>query len=243
MITLIGTGHVFDLSLALLAIFDEKQPEVICVELDKQRYNALMMRRAHPESYKTAQKNVPVVYKLLARFQESIASEYGVQPGDEMITAITYAQSHQIPLEFIDMNAQQLFTKMWHAMTVSEKLKLLLTGFGAFFVSRKRVEKELQRYQDDFDTYIEEVGAKFPTIKKMLIDERNRYMTHRLVHLNEKYSRVIACVGDGHIQGMAHLLQSKQIDVETIRLQELQEQKTKDVDATSAYFTTDYKSL
>jgi pheromone shutdown protein TraB len=34
MITLIGTGHVFDLSSALTEIFDEKLPEVICVELE-----------------------------------------------------------------------------------------------------------------------------------------------------------------------------------------------------------------
>jgi hypothetical protein len=35
MIYLIGTGHVFDLSSALLKIFDEKSLEIFCVELDK----------------------------------------------------------------------------------------------------------------------------------------------------------------------------------------------------------------
>jgi pheromone shutdown protein TraB len=37
MITVIGTGHVFDLSAALLNIFEEKEPEIVGVELDPQR--------------------------------------------------------------------------------------------------------------------------------------------------------------------------------------------------------------
>ncbi len=110
MITLIGTGHIFDLSSALIEIFDENLPETICVELDRQRFNALMMKNTNPEGYKNASKNAPIIYKMLARFQNNMAKEYGVNAGDEMLTAVKYAQSHQIPLEFIDMNAQKLFS-------------------------------------------------------------------------------------------------------------------------------------
>jgi pheromone shutdown protein TraB len=56
MIVLIGTGHVFDLSSSLLKIFDEKTPDVICVELDKQRFQAIMMKRRNPKSYNEAKK-------------------------------------------------------------------------------------------------------------------------------------------------------------------------------------------
>ena len=117
MITLIGTGHVFDLSSALLRIFDEKNPDVIGIELDKQRFHALMMKQANPEGYKAAEKNLPFIYRLLGRFQESIASDYGVTAGHEMLTSITYAHSHQKPVEFIDMNAQHLFTRMLKSMS------------------------------------------------------------------------------------------------------------------------------
>ncbi len=147
MITLIGTGHVFDLSSALIENLDERQPDVICVELDGQRYNALIMKHTSPESYKNAKKNVPIIYKLLARFQDNMAKEYGVNAGDEMLAAIKYAQSHQIPLKLIDMNAQSLFTKMLRSMPISEKFRLLLSGFGGIFVSKKRVESELKKIE------------------------------------------------------------------------------------------------
>lgn len=243
MIVLIGTGHVFDLSSSLLKIFDEKNPDVICVELDKQRFQAIMMKRSNPKSYNEAKKNLPFVYKLLARFQENMASEYGVNAGDEMLTAITYAQSHQLPVEFIDMNAQHLFIEMWRSMPFSEKLRLLLTGFGGIFVSKKRVETELKNFQNDFESYIEKIGKKFPTIKKILIDKRNVYMVNRLMELNEKYQRIMACIGDGHVPGISKSLEEKNIEFNTIRLSELRNHKDKDSDSTSAHFSINYKSM
>jgi pheromone shutdown protein TraB len=241
MITLIGTGHVFNLSSALLRIFDEKNPDVICVELDNQRYNALMIKLTNPEAYKETGKNLPLLYKLLARFQDSMAKEYGVTAGDEMLTAINYAQSHQLPVEFIDMNAQYLFQKMLKSMPLSEKLKLMFTGFGGFFVSRKRVEKELNNFENNFDKYIEQIGEKFPTIKRVLIDERNAYMVQKLVEINVQHEMVVAIIGDGHVPGISGLLTEKNIVFETIRLSELRSQKESGYDSATASFNINYK--
>jgi len=241
MITLIGTGHVFDLSSALLRIFDEKNPDVMCVELDKQRYNALMIKLSNSEAYKEAGKNLPLLYKLLARFQDSMAKEYGVTAGDEMLTAINYAQGRQLPVEFIDMNAQNLFPRMLKSMPMSEKLKLMLTGFGGFFVSRKRVEKELSNFENNFDKYIEQIGEKFPTIKRVLIDERNMYMVQKLVEISGQHERVVAVVGDGHVPGLSKLLTEKNIAFETVRLSDLRNQKESDSGSATASFNINYK--
>ena len=243
MITLIGTGHVFNLSQALLNIFDEKQPELLCVELDKQRFNALMMKQSDPEGYKQHEKNVPLLYKLLARFQEGMANEYGVTAGAEMLTTINFAQSHQLPIAFIDMNAQNLFRKMLKKMTIREKFKLMFSGIGGLFVNKKRVEKELEKFEENFDEYINQIGAKFPTIKRVLIDERNYYMVQQLTTANEQYGKIIAVVGDGHIPGLSKLLEKKEIEFETIRLSELRGQKPVENDSSSASFSLEYKDF
>ena len=242
MIMLIGTGHVFDISTALTEIFDERQPDVICVELDGQRYNALIMKHTSPESYKNAKKNVPIIYKLLARFQDNMAKKYGVNAGDEMLTAIKYAQSHQIPLKLIDMNAQSLFTKMLRSMPISEKFRLFLSGFGGIFVSKKKVENEIKKIEGKFDTYIEQIGSSFPTIKRTLIDERNTHMAKKLTQLTENHHNIVACIGDGHIPGISKLLNSDNIEYDTIRLSKLRERKTDEFGTESAHFTTEYKA-
>lgn len=243
MITLIGTGHVFDLKQALLDIFDEKQPDILCVELDKQRYNALMLKQSDPEKYKKQSKNLPIIYKILARFQDNMAKEYGVQAGEEMLTTINYAQSHQIPLAFIDMNAQELFRKMLKSMTFSEKIKLMFSGVAGFFVSKKRVEKEMDKLENNLEKYIEEVGEKFPTIKRVLVDERNEYMVKQLIKTNEEYEKIIAVVGDGHIPGLSEISKKKGIEFETIRLRELRNKNTISGDISSASISFSYKDM
>jgi pheromone shutdown-related protein TraB len=243
MIVLIGTGHVFNLSQALISVFEEKQPEIVCVELDNQRYQALMLKQSDPESYKNREKNVPIIYKMLARFQESMANEYGVTAGQEMITAINYARSHQLPVAFIDMNAQNLFSRMLKSMSISEKLKLLLSGFGGFFISKKNVEKELEKIEKDFDKYIIEVGKRFPTIKRVLIDERDQHMVQQLITAGEKHERVVAVIGDGHVPGISKLLEKKEIKFETIRLNELLKFGTGESNSSQASFSMEYRQL
>jgi len=243
MITLIGTGHVFDLSTALLAIFEAIEPEIICVELDQQRYQAMILRQTQPETYEKARQNLPFVYRLLAQFQEDMAKQYGVHAGDEMLTAINYAQSHQLPVAFIDTDAQKLFTTMWRTMPMTEKFRLLLSGFAGFFVSRRRVEQELEKYQENYATYLEEIGKRYPTIKRVLIDERNEHMVGRLTELHAQYQRIVACIGDGHVPGISQMFQAKQIPVETIRLSELHTQQPKNTDGTTAHFSFKYEPI
>jgi len=243
MITLIGTGHVFDLSKALQSILDEKEPEAVCVELDPQRYHALLLRTTNPKKYEESKKNLPFIYKMLGQFQENMAKQYGVNAGDEMLTAITYAQSHQLPVELIDKDAQQLFSSMWKTMPATEKLKLLFSGIGGLFISKKRVEKELEKLQSNFDTYLDEIGRKFPTIKRALIDDRNVYMVERLRTLNDHYQKIVVCLGDGHIPGITNLLQEQSIQFEVIRLQQLQHYQRPETDGVSAQFSVKYEPL
>ena len=241
MITLIGTGHVFNLSDALLNIFDEKQPDIICIELDKQRYNAMMLKQNNPEKYQETLKDQHLVYKLLARFQNGMAEEYGVQAGEEMLTAIKYAESHQLPLAFIDMNAQALFSRMLKEMSFREKLRLIFSGFGGMFVNKKRIEAELENIEENFDVYLKQISKKFPTIKRVLIDERNTFMVQHLILASKKYERIIAVIGDGHIPGVSDLLNGKNVEFETVRLSALRTNDNKVDDSSTANFSIRYK--
>jgi len=242
MITLIGTGHVFNISEPILEIFDEKKPEIICVELDKERCQGLLLKQSDKEGYKKKMDNTSSIYKLLARFQDNMAEEYGVIAGQEMLTAINYAQTHQIPLALIDMNAKELFNKMFKEMKISEKLRLLISGIAGFFVSKKRVEKELSRIEKNFDSYLNDVGDKFPTIKKVLIDDRNNFMAKKIINAKEQYENIIAVLGDGHIPGISKILEDEKISFETVRLKDLRKKsENKITDSSSASFSIEYK--
>jgi pheromone shutdown protein TraB len=173
-----------------------------------------------------------------------MADEYGVQAGEEMLTAVNYAQSHQLPLAFIDMNAQALFARMLKEMSFREKFRLMFSGFGGLFVSKKRVEAELENIEGNFDVYVEQIGKKFPTIKRVLIDERNAFMVRQLALACVKYEKIIAVVGDGHIPGLSNLLEKKEIDFATIRLSELRKNgHNKNLDVSTASFSVNNKDF
>ena len=109
-----------------------------------------------------------------------------------------------------------------------------------FFVSKKRVEKELEGFEKNFDNYIEQIGDKFPTIKRVLIDDRNNYMVNQLVKADEEYDKVIAVIGDGHVPGISKLLDSKKLDYEVVRLSQLRKNAKKKTDSSTATFSLEY---
>src|SRR6266581_9347893 len=84
MITLLGVGHVFDISRAIRAEILGRRPRVVALELDPARYHALMSREPRARGLS------PLA--LLAQFQIRIARQYGVEVGDEMVAASRAAQ-------------------------------------------------------------------------------------------------------------------------------------------------------
>jgi len=55
MITLIGVGHVFDLKTQVRGVIVNKKPQVVCLELDRGRFEAMVAKGhtgAAPFSYR-----------------------------------------------------------------------------------------------------------------------------------------------------------------------------------------------
>jgi pheromone shutdown protein TraB len=225
MITLIGVGHVFDIKYNVEQLILERNPSVVCVELDKVRYKALVE--------KTPRDNSPLVYQLLARFQEKIADKYGVGVGEEMISAINTAKKIGAHLAFIDVEATDSFDKFWKSMSVMERLKFTVGALGGMFVRKKTVERELKRFEKNQDKYMEMFGKEFPTVKRQLIDYRDKYMANAIKTISLKYDDIVAVIGDGHIQGVKKELESqtkpddKQLEIEIIRLSKVRAMKKK----------------
>ncbi len=236
MIILVGTGHVFSLSSQIERIIYEKNPDIVCVELDENRYRALLVRREG----KTAKQSeeVPILYKVLAKFQDTAAKWYNVHAGDEMLSALDTAKRLGIPYVFIDRDAQQVFRELWRKMTIREKFRLFFGSILGLLTTKKVLEREFEKMQSNYDSLLENLSRRFPTIKTILIDERNTFMVDRLTELTANYSTIVAIVGDGHIPGINKSLEEKGIEVETIRLKDL----IKSDNDSTARFTVIYKS-
>ena len=219
MITLVGVGHVFDIAAQVKQVIRERNPGAVCIELDQERYDALR----HPR----ARGDVPLPYKLLAFMQRRMAHQYGGEVGNEMLAAADEAIELHATLLLIDAEAGNLFNRLWQEMEFRERVLLMVSSVGGLLMTRKRIDNEMENFQDNEATYLEQMGQEFPTIKRVLIDERNQLMGARILNAETQFGTVVAMVGDGHIDGIMALINRP--DVEVIRLKALRDIQVKDV--------------
>ncbi len=213
MITLVGVGHVFEIGEQVKAVIRSRHPEVVCLELDAARYMAL--------THKDAPRSIPLQYRLLAYFQKRMADKFGTEVGDEMLAAAQAAQEIGASLALIDVDASQMFANLWRRMSFKERLNLLGGAFVGVFIPKERVEKEIVQYEQNSDEYIKSMGEAFPTIKEVLIDDRNRHMSQQLTSLSQQHRNIVAIIGDGHIPGLLEGLKDSAVELEVIRLKDL----------------------
>ena len=213
MITLLGVGHVFDLGASIRAAIQTRAPKVVALELDPARYAYLMNRQPRPPRAS--------VVGLLASFQSRIADQYGVQVGDEMVAAARAAAEIGCPVALIDQDSRVTLSRAWAAMGFPERVRLVVFALSGLFVRRKRVEAELDRFYEDERGYLEQFTKELPTVKRVLIDERDAQMAQALRTLHETKGEVVAVVGDGHVDGLSHHLQG--LPLQVVRLRELRQ--------------------
>lgn len=216
MITILGIGHVFDISQQVRHIILQSQAKAVCIELDPIRYHSL--RNPQKEKSKGS-----LTYEMMATFQSNIAEEYGGEAGAEMIAAADTAAEMGSALCLIDVDARSLFDRILKEMTFTEKAKLFFASFASLFVRKKTIEEELSNYENNSEMYLSTMGQQFPTMKRILIDERNETMSANILKAAEMYGDIAVVIGDGHVDGILKLLGEKETKV--IRLKDIRNMK------------------
>jgi pheromone shutdown protein TraB len=216
MIVLVGVGHVFQLRQRIEGLVTDRHPDVVCIELDKDRYRFIREKER-------GGRYPSVTVALLARFQTRAAEMFGTTVGDEMIAAVDAAQGLGVEHQFIDMDGLTVMQRLRNEMTWKERFWAFIASIGAQFISKKRIEQELRQYEENPEAYEEELEKRFPTFKRILIDERNAYMAYRIAENNSTHETVMAVVGDGHVKGITHHLDQWGLEHEVVRLAEIRE--------------------
>lgn len=212
-IVLVGAGHVFDIREAVKEVIRRERPRNVALELDLARFQGLLSRE------RGSGEGLPLVYRLLAKFQQGIAEQYGSEAGSEMVAAAEAAQEVGARLELIDMDAIMVFKRMFNAMSLKEKLLLAAGSVASIFAGKKTVEREIDRFSSDEEGVMAEIRESYPSLVRVLIDERNEHMAAKLKSIAGP-GGTVAVVGDGHVSGMAAIL-SGFADVEVYRLGQL----------------------
>ncbi|WAA13340.1 TraB/GumN family protein [Fervidibacillus halotolerans] len=204
----IGTAHVSKTSAELVKkTIDEEQPDSVCVELDKQRYDSIQNGAKWKEMdiftvIKEKKATLLFINLALSSFQKRMANQFGIQPGQEMIQGIESAKEVGAKLVLADRNIQTTFSRIWHQLDWKGKMLLLMEVVGGIFSKETITEEELEKLksEDMIHSVLQEFTDHFPKLKKPLIDERDQYLAEKIKQAPGK--KVVAVLGAAHVPGV-----------------------------------------
>lgn len=221
-IVLVGTAHISQDSVdTVIRSIDEVIPDTVCVELDAQRYQSLINKKGW-ESLNLKElikkKQVPFLLTNLAlsSYQKRMGLQTGVKPGAELAAAAQTAEERGMEVELVDRNIRTTLLRVWRKTGLWNKMKVVASLFGSLFEKQELNEEELSklRESDTLSSMLDEMGKLLPSVKQILVDERDTYMAYHI--RNAPGEKILAVVGAAHLPGITRLLQGDEIDPEKI---------------------------
>ncbi|MGA1848359.1 MAG: TraB/GumN family protein [Thermoplasmatota archaeon] len=199
MITLVGIGHVFSIKKAIKYLIHELRPDAVCLELDRIRFDAL-------EKGVRGSEDAPFLFRRLQKVYDKAAKTQGASVGEEMLGAAEAAKEIGVPHIFIDVEASPMVVDIFQKLSVTEKMKLIGSVLGASILPSSTLEDGIKKIGENPEEYMDQFEKAFPTLKKDIVDYRDRYMAGKLINLSGEYPHLVAVVGEGHVKGMERYL-------------------------------------
>ncbi|MBR2788770.1 MAG: TraB/GumN family protein [Erysipelotrichaceae bacterium] len=218
---LVKTAHVSKDSIEdVRRCVEEINPDAICIELDEQRYERL----SNPDKWretdiieviKKKQVGMLLVNTILASFQKRMAKSLGSNTGGEMMEGIRLSKERNIPLVLADRSIKTTFSRIWNELDTKEKFKMLMAIIESIFSDEEISEEDLAKLKeaDALEAALGEVSEQFPTIKRVLVDERDQYLCEKIRTAPGK--KIVAIIGAAHSLGIEKYLNSP-IDIDAL---------------------------
>ncbi len=222
-VILIGTAHISQASADLVTeMIEKEQPDTVCVELCKTRYQTLL----DPDAWKKTdivqvikQKRTFVLFLnfMLSSIQRRMAKDMNVTPGLEMQAAIDKAKAQNAEIATIDREVRTTLQRVWRLMGFWTKMKLFNQILLGLFEEEEDVSQEqieALKEKGALEMLLQEMGDQLPGVKERLIDERDLYMIEKIRQAPGK--KLLAVVGAGHVPGMMKHWNDPTIDLEEL---------------------------
>ena len=207
---LIGTAHVSKNSADLVeSRIHEIKPDIICIELDEQRFNSIKNRNKYEnidifKIIKNKQLFFFIGQFIMASFQKKISEKTGSRPGEEFIRAINISESENIPLALIDRNIGTTLKRAWRLTPVKHKFRFMGSMLFSDNDEFDNLDIEQLKKSDAIETLVKSFSEELPETKKVLIDERDLFLAYGIQ--KNLADKTIAVVGAGHVPGILKYL-------------------------------------
>lgn len=222
---IVGTAHISRQSADLVReVITNEKPDRVCIELDEKRFKALSEKNRWENLdlknlIKQKQLSTLIVNLVLSSYQKKLGEKLGVTPGTELLEAANTAKDLNLPIELCDREVRITLKRAWNSMSFWQKIKLLAGGLGGIFEKQELSEEKLAelRSKDVLSEMMDELGKAMPVLKKVIIDERDKYIAQKMKE--SEGDKIVSVVGAGHVNGIVSALESNdEIDLKKIEV-------------------------
>ncbi len=224
----IGTSHIAKESLTeITKAFNSFHPDIVAVELDRKRLHGLFSKEEQKITLSDIRR-IGVKGFLFAYFgryaQKKLGGMVGVAPGSEMKLAVTLAKQNKLQVALIDQDIDITLKRFSKALTWREKFRFIGDILKSIFRKKAAMRDlgienlDLSKIPSDklVKNLIKQLKVRYPSIHKVLVEERNYVMSKNLLHLMKKFpdKKIMIIIGAGHEEEMVALTKKAALKID-----------------------------
>lgn len=215
-VTLLGTAHVSRSSIEdVQRILAAGDYDAVAVELCGARHRRLTGADDWNQTdlvriIRSGQGGMVAAQLALSAYQKRLADQLDVEPGGEMRGAIEAAAQRGLPLWCVDRDIGVTLKRLVRSLPWYQRW-ILVNGLLASLFTRSGVDEadiENLKQGDVLESTFSEFADRSPTLYRVLVTERDRYMAANLREriARDRPRRLLVVVGAGHLKGLAEQL-------------------------------------
>lgn len=212
-VTILGTAHVSKASAdAVRELIESDKFDVIAIELCQSRYDSIVNPNALAnmdlfEVIKNKKASMVAASLALGAYQQRLAEQFDVQPGEEMRVAIELSNDKNIHLALIDRDVGITLKRLYRNIPWWRKIYVISGLIASVITHEKVTEEEIEKLKsgDMLESTFAQFASSAYDLFRPLIAERDQFMAAKLTQLitDKKCNNVLVVVGAGHLAGLA----------------------------------------
>ena len=209
---IIGTSHIAiesikEVEATLLKI----KPNIIALELDKLRFNALVsgQRRARLRDITDIGLNGYFFNLIGAWVEKRLGKIVNVKPGSEMKKAIEISKQINAKICLIDQDIRITLKRISKRLTWKEKFTFLSDIIKGIF-TKQRIKIDFTKVPDKglIKKLTKDLKERYPTLYNILIKDRNEILAKNLKKIISDDKQVVVILGAGHEDDVLALIKN-----------------------------------
>lgn len=214
-VVIVGTSHVASESLVRVdSAIESYSPAVVGLELDRQRLRALqegLPSASFFQLWRRAGFFGALFFTLGRILQQRIGTSLGLQPGSDMLHALTSARKHGVAVALVDRDISDTLRSL-KRIPRKEKFRFvldLLPGRGKPDANLEGLDLNKVPGDELVETVLGYMRERYPRFYGVLVEERNEVIATNAERLSSHFDTVMLVVGKAHAAGIAQTLRER----------------------------------